>query len=319
MSDDGGPNGLVRLRLTPREEGHVSVKLLLCTHGCWVTLRRHNQLGDTRHLLAGPLWRPSPLLPSLELLFGLDVERARALVAFGAVYLDGKRLLRPDHTLRPNAQLRLHLQPKQFRMPSAIDVVCETDEFLLCNKPPGVPVHGTIDNLHQNVLSFLSKGRPSKLLITSRLDHFFTASTTLPCSSHAHTIPMRRPSFNQQLRERSVTKEYIALVHPRPSDVLPSLIHWRDARPQLPRRLLHWMDLKSREPKRMRADSREGWHHCESELLDARAVCGVITAGSGRGSLKLFELRLRLHTGRTHQLRAQVRASAYSIRSSLFS
>jgi hypothetical protein len=138
-----------RTRLTVREDGRVEVRLVVPLHGCSVTLRCHNRTGDTRHISTGPGWEPRPLHTALALLLCIEESRARAILDFGAVYLDGQRASSADESVLRGAYLRVHLEPKEVSMPRAIAIVHENDDFVVCNKPAGVPVHGTIDNRHQ--------------------------------------------------------------------------------------------------------------------------------------------------------------------------
>jgi len=359
-ADDPG----VRTHLMVREDGRIEARLLVPLHGCSVTLQHHGQKGDTRHINTGPAWEPRQLDATLQHLLSLDKARARAAVDFGAVYLDGHRAMRADEVVLPDAYLRVHLEPKEVAMPSTFEVVRETDEYVVCNKPAGVPIHGTIDNLHQNVLSGMARQLGIELLVTSRLD--------VPTSGLLVLAKTRawQAHFNELLRERKVVKDYVALVHPRAADIVTGSAVTGSAssssrspplpqqllpkQPQLQRALVHWMDGKSREPKQMRAEPLPGWQRCECELLHARAVCalpavlehgvesdrgmcgvarvagsgvaGVACSGgcgharSGRygrtavlDGVWLYELQLRLHTGRTHQLRAQLAFEGYPI------
>ena len=354
----------VRTHLMVREDGRIEARLLVPLHGCSVTLQHHGQKGDTRHIKTGPAWEPRQLDATLQRLLSLDEARARATVDFGAVYLDGHRAMRADEVVLPDAYLRVHLEPKEVAMPSSLEVVCETDEFVVCNKPAGVPIHGTIDNLHQNVLSGMARQLGIELLVTSRLD--------MPTSGLLVLAKTRawQAHFNELLRERKVVKDYVALVHPRAADIVTGSAVTGSAssssrspplpqqllrkQPQLQRALVHWMDGKSREPKQMRAEPLPGWQRCECELLHARAVCALpamlehgvesdrsmcgvarvacigvagVACSGGCGHARcgrygrtaaldgvwLYELQLRLHTGRTHQLRAQLAFEGYPI------
>lgn len=109
--------------------------------------------------------------------------------------------------------------------------------------------------------------------------------------------------MNKQLREHKVVKEYVALVAPCASGS-------QCRPPQLPRKLRHYMDCNSREPKQVSRCEKAGWRLCESEVLHVRGVSSTPVDGL-RHCLRLYEVRLRLLTGRTHQIRAQVSSAAH--------
>jgi 23S rRNA-/tRNA-specific pseudouridylate synthase len=49
----------------------------------------------------------------------------------------------------------VHLKPKRFpvqRVDWHTVIVAAQEEFLVVNKPPGIPVHATLDNQFENVL-----------------------------------------------------------------------------------------------------------------------------------------------------------------------
>ncbi|KAL1504134.1 hypothetical protein AB1Y20_010544 [Prymnesium parvum] len=295
-----------RARLAVRENGRVLLRLTCSIRGCSVTLPRHNEIGDTRHISTGPCWEPRSLVSTLQQLLFLQSARANELVGFGAVYLNGRRTLCANAIVPPSSQLRVHLDPKLVKMPSHISVIHEDEEYLVCDKPAGLPVHATIDNFHQNVVTHLSAQLRTSLLVTSRLDAP-TSGLLLLAKTKAW-----QSEFNKQLRERTVTKDYKALVEPRTSD-LRTYCNSCLAHPQLPRHLLHWMDATSREPKRMSGTPLPGWQQCESELLHVRTVLARGLQTKAHCAIRLYELTLRLHTGRTHQLRAQLAFQGYPI------
>ena len=98
--------------------------------------------------------------------------------------------------------------------------------------------------------------------------------------------------------------------------------------PKLPQTLnagpvMHWMERRERAPMVVSATPREGWLRCECSILQARFVVAGCkgprsahrTDGSTGGGppLLLVEVRLQLHTGRTHQLRAQLAALGHPV------
>lgn len=289
---------------------------------------------DTRHATTTESWRERCLLSAVQYLFGLDAANAERLIGFGAVYLQDERAIDASMPVGPSARLRIHLKPRLYEMPPHLGVVACTEEFVICFKPSGVPIHPTLDNLPQNLLTAMSRQLRLSLLPTSRLD-VETSGLVLLARSRAF-----QSHFNEQLQRRAVHKEYLALVFVPPAsgrggdgDGVPSAT----LRPGI---LRHWMERRARAPMRLSAEPREGWLLCESEIIHARCLpafvrdsddgpvappsitagdidvvegdrrCGAggreHEVGTARAGLVVAEVRLRLRTGRTHQLRAQL-------------
>ena len=194
---------------------------------------------DTRHAETTQHWAERPLREALQILFGLELADAANLIESGAVYLERRRVTSCAAPVRAGSHLRVHLQPKQHALPEKLTIVECAEEFVVCSKPSGVPVHPTVDSLQQNLLWAAAAQLRMRLLPTSRLDEGTsglvplarhpTAAATL-CTRAGHRQP--RPSstlvtlpqvllarterqqarFNAQLRRREVSKEYVALV-----------------------------------------------------------------------------------------------------------
>ncbi|NBX67600.1 MAG: hypothetical protein EBR01_01400 [Proteobacteria bacterium] len=104
--------------------------------------------------------------------FGVPNESQLLLFSLGAIYKNKKRVL-VDEKIQPKEQLQIYLMPKRYPI-EQIDwkslIVKETDAFLVLNKPAGIPVHSTDDNLIENVLFQLRTRLDQELWITHRLD-----------------------------------------------------------------------------------------------------------------------------------------------------
>ena len=283
--------------LRPHKQRGVHLRLSTLRHGCLVSLRRAPPAGaasdgpDTRHIDVAADWS-SDLESTLVRLLALDAERARQLVGQGAVWVAGARAADPAMAVPPAAYLRVHLRPKAVAaMPLEIRAVCGARhaDFVICAKPAGVPTHAAMDNASQNALSALSAQLGVRLLPTSRLD---VPTSGLLCFARTAAF---QSHFNAALRERRVEKEYTALVMPGTAPLGA----------EFPRRLVHWMERDGRAPKRLFAEPCGDAQRCESVLLSARRVRARVR-GSGGGGVELLEVRLKLETGRTHQLRAQL-------------
>jgi 23S rRNA pseudouridine1911/1915/1917 synthase len=211
--------------------------------------------------------------------FGLTTEQAESLLAFGAVYRDRQRV-KSDQALSPGQYIRVHLQPKRFPVEGidwrATIVHCEED-FLVVNKPAGIPVHATLDNQLENVLQQLHVALGDSLYVTQRLD---TEVSGLIVFAKTQEFQRR---FNQLLAERKVTKRYGALV---------------TSAPELGRHI-HFMEPSARSPKKVSAETRLNWMECSLRVVNVRPSGCSLTA---------FDVEIDLETGRTHQIRAQLSA-----------
>src|SRR5262249_10924371 len=131
----------------------------------------------------------------------------------GAVWL-GEERVGEDIALPPGAHLRVYLQPIRFAA-DEVDwrrtILHESADFLVVNKPGGVPVHATVDNWRDNVLFHVRGLVEGEVLVTHRLDTPVSGLLVL-----ARTPEFQR-CFNSALAEGRVTKHYRALVEGEPS------------------------------------------------------------------------------------------------------
>src|SRR5262245_18743207 len=98
-----------------------------------------------RHFLTS---KDSTLIRCLEEVLGSNIDEVRQLMSFGAVYLERRRTT-SDCPVSPGQYVRVHLKPRRFPI-DGIDwrktIVHEDEEFVVVNKPAGIPVHATLDN-----------------------------------------------------------------------------------------------------------------------------------------------------------------------------
>jgi 23S rRNA pseudouridine1911/1915/1917 synthase len=197
-------------------------------------------------------------------------------LAIGAVYIDRVRA-GADQPLQAGQYVRVHFRPKRYPV-AEIDwqgtIVHHDGDFVVVNKPAGVPVHPTLDNQIENVLHLAGAALGVSLRITQRLDTDVSGLIVF-----AGTKDFQR-RFNTALVERTVRKRYRALV----------------ASPPARGRHIHYMQPTARTPKVLCAEARPDWRECALSVTNVEPVNGV------------FEVEIDLETGRTHQIRAQLAA-----------
>ncbi len=170
-----------------------------------------------------------------------------------------------------------NLEPEEM----ALDVVWEDEHLLVVDKPAGLVVHPGAGHrtgtLVHGLLAHEAEGGedPERPGIVHRLDRDTSGLLVVARSDPAHR------ALQEAIRSREVTREYVALVRGRPRSYA--------GRIEAP------VGRDRNEPTRMALDSasaREAVTHFEvDELLPEHAL-----------------LRVRLETGRTHQIRVHLAA-----------
>lgn len=93
------------------------------------------------------------------------------LIELGAVYINGDRSLNCAQALQPGDEVRIHTSPRRFHPPHDLlhRVIAENEDSLLIEKPADLPTEPEIDNLRENLISFLQDLRGQPLFLTHRL------------------------------------------------------------------------------------------------------------------------------------------------------
>jgi 23S rRNA pseudouridine1911/1915/1917 synthase len=212
---------------------------------------------------------------------------AQRLIDAGLVLVDGEK--RPKrHAVA--AGERIEVQPAPERDEPAVPeatfgIAYEDDHLLVIDKPPGVVVHParrhSAGTLAQALEGRIAGGDdPRRPGIVHRLDRDTSGLLVLARTEEAHA------ALKQLLRRREIVREYLALVEGRPGARTGTI----DAPLGRDRRVRTRISTDTDEP-------REAVTHFETErAFDAFTL-----------------LRVRLETGRTHQIRAHLLAIGHPV------
>jgi len=221
----------------------------------------------------------------------LSRSRLQALIDEGNVLLDGARA-RPAARLRAGQTVRVHVpapvpaEPQPEDIPIA--VVHEDAHLVVVNKPAGLVVHpgagtsrGTLVNaLLRHVHDLSGVGGVLRPGIVHRLDRGTSGLLVVAKDDETHR------SLVRQFAGRTVEKEYVALVLGAPARTSGEV----DA--PIGRDPVHRQKMSVRASRSREA--RTSW--LVEERFDGAAL-----------------LRLRIHTGRTHQIRVHLASIGHPV------
>jgi len=211
-------------------------------------------------------------------------EKIAELLDLGAIYLNHKRIL-VNCDLKINDYLRIHTTPRRFSLNMKeikSRIVCESKDFIVCDKPHGLPSIPTVDNLRENFLSAMSLSLNQTLHVTSRLD-----IATSGLIVYAKNKEFQK-FFNYQMSNGHIEKRYLAIV---------------TGEYQGPNYLVHHMLPSIKAPKQVVNFQSEGSQICELKILKQNFNQANNTT----------DLYIELITGRTHQIRSQLSFVGYPI------
>jgi len=199
-----------------------------------------------------------------------------SLIEFGAVYVNHSRVIDPRVIIGSEDVIRVHLKPKRYSLDKEkvqARIIFENDNFIVVDKPSGLPMHPTLDNLYENLLYAFEV----PVYVTHRLDVPTSGLVVVAKTKKYQSL------FNKLLSERRLRKCYEALVE----------------RPVKLGELVHFMKSTVAAPKifALQPDVESGSTWLECRLI----VQSCLENGEGK-----FKLEIELLTGRTHQIRGQL-------------
>jgi len=273
---------------------------------------------------------------------------AQQLIELGAVYVNGIRKIDQTYCLKVGDCLRIYSRPTRFLNNSFCLwnsneesllyqwkglVQYEDEDFIVVNKPAGIPSHPTIDNIKENILYQMAKALDLKeIYVTHRLD-LPTSGLIVLAKSKQFQV-----EFNKMLEMGKVKKIYKAIItgnnniynnrtkqniEPLSCTIrLGELRHWmkpyRNAKGQ----------MISSPPYVLSNFETSGWLLCRSIVHSKNSIILLLNKNSGKlektraitqqnnsafpineskySVITAFEIDIELLTGRAHQIRAQL-------------
>ncbi len=231
-----------------------------------------------KHLLSP---KSGTLVEAIQAELDLEATQILKLIHFGSIYVDGTRCTE-NMQIKLGSYVRVHQNPRRFPIENfdlRKTLLFENEDFLIVDKPAGLPVHPTVDNAEENLAFLLSQSLKIEVLVTHRLDVATSGLLIYAKSKKSQSL------INSLFSEGLVKKIYRCLV---------------GGSVEASGEINHWMEPSPRAPKVVSPVEREGWSHCKLRIIDSERVRTPLA------ETELTELKIELITGRTHQIRAQL-------------
>lgn len=206
----------------------------------------------------------------------LSESEIQVLFKLGSIYVNNQRLKSESFSIHTGDPIRVHTKPRRYdcNYDWKSLIVFQNSDFLILNKPAGLPSHPSVDNQIENSLTQTELSLGQKILISHRLDT--TTEGLIVYGLNSSFVK----SFNQQLQSLTMIKKYVALV---------------EGTQLLPEKICHYMERSPRAPKKVFPHQIENSDFCELHVLNQKKIDSEIS-----------HVHLNLLTGRTHQIRAQL-------------
>lgn len=235
----------------------------------------------------------------------LSRARIQGLIKEGCVTRNGQMIDDPSLKIAMNDEIHLHIPPAKPATPMAenipLDIIYEDDDLLVINKQTGLTVHpgaGNPSGTLVNALLFHCAGQLSGIGgverpgIVHRLDKETSGLMVVAKNDHAHQ------HLSAQLKDRSLTREYWALVFknpmPRKGQINGPIGRDPGNRLKMATRLARPSDLPKDPPR--------GWRVARTFYK--------IQANYGEA---LSTVKCKLESGRTHQIRVHMQALGHPL------
>lgn len=161
-----------------------------------------------------------------QALVKLSPDRSRGqwqkLIKAGAVLVDGTANTSPHSPVREGSEIRIVEAPakpvnaKVFKPLPPLDIIAETEDWLVINKPAGLLVHPVAHSDEQTLVDSLIQhcaaiakvgGEPDRPGIIHRLDRDVSGLMIVAKTERAFE------ELKRQFQQREIKKKYLALVH----------------------------------------------------------------------------------------------------------
>ncbi len=236
----------------------------------------------------------------LSLVLKLNRSQAQKVIKNNLVFVNEQEVKKNGFWLKNNdiikiidkqkTETKLKLTKKQNNLLTKIEIVFENDDFLIINKPSGILVHPTEANEKETVVNWLVKKYPhlieifedkQRLGIVHRLDKETSGLLIIALNNKSFRI------FKNKFKNRKIEKYYYALVYglvPVEHGFINFLISRKKdgrmaARPK---------------PKKITIKNIHNFDKAKTALTEFWLK---------KKFLNFSLLNVRLHTGRTHQIR----------------
>jgi 23S rRNA pseudouridine1911/1915/1917 synthase len=231
---------------------------------------------------------------------GVSRNQIQKWIAAGDVLVNGAPPSRAAWRIRPGDDLRVRFEPRPPKSrpaaePIPLDVLYEDDDLLAVNKPAGLVVHPSYKNATGTLMNGVlaqARGWPpgSKPGLVGRLDKHTSGVVLITKRSVIHA------ALQRAMDARRIDKDYLAIVWGRPSPARGSIDLALDRDP--------W------DRRRITVTDRGG----QPSVTRYERLATVGERGDKPLGLSAFSLvRLRLITGRMHQIRVHLAAKGWPI------